>query len=317
MARSADTEQHHLTRRNVLKGAVALAGASSFGITPSFAAKQSTITIGDVKLTTISDGHLNLPSTMAAPKVEEQLRAAAFKKAGQSGATVRSPLNVTLIEAGKEKIMVDVGSGPHFMGSAGKLAENMENAGIDAESITKVIYTHAHPDHVWGTVNDFDELSFPNAAYYISEAEWNFWMATDVLSKLPKERHGFAVGAQRNLKAAKDKLTTIKPGVELVPGVNVIDTSGHTPGHISLEIGSGKDLAIVLGDALTHPVISFEHPEWQPAVDQEPDRAVNMRKNLLSKLANEKHRVVGYHLPEPGIGQVAKSGTGFKYEPLK
>ena len=91
----------------------------------------------------------------------------------------------------------------------------------------------------------------------IAEAEWNFWMAKDVLTRLPKERHGFAVGAQRNLKAAKEQLTTIKPGTELGPGIAILDTSGHTPGHISLEVGSAGDSVVVLGDALTHPSSRF------------------------------------------------------------
>ncbi|MGI9522165.1 MAG: MBL fold metallo-hydrolase [Hyphomicrobiaceae bacterium] len=307
--------EYQTSRRTFLKGAAAF-GLVSVGSIPALSSKQTTLKIGDLKLTTISDGHLNLPATMAAPDIDAKLRAAASKKAGQSGDTVKTPLNVTLIETRTDKILVDVGSGPHFMGSAGKLAENLETAGIDPVSITKVVYTHAHPDHVWGTVNDFDELSFPNAAYYISEAEWNFWMSKDILSKLPKERHGFAVGAKRNLEAIGEKLTMVKPGKELVAGVNVIDTSGHTPGHISLEIGTGADHAVILGDALTHKVISFEHPEWKPVVDHDPDKAVNTRKGLLSKLASEQHRVIGYHLPEPGLGRVAKSGNNFKYDNL-
>ena len=280
------------------------------------AAKPGSIVVGGIKITTFSDGYLGLPTAMFATNVDEKQRAEALARAGQTEATVRSPLNVTLIETATDKIMVDVGSGPHFMGTAGKLVESLEGAGVDPESITKVVYTHAHPDHIWGTVNDFDELSFPNASYFISEAEWNFWMSEDVLTKLPKERHAFAVGAQRNLKAAKEQLKTIKPGKELVAGINVIDTSGHTPGHISLEVGDGQDVAMVLGDALAHPVISFEHPDWQPAVDQEPEKAVATRRKLLDKLASQKHRIIGYHLPEPGMGRVAKKGSGYKYDAL-
>ncbi len=308
-----------LSRREVLAGiggaavAVALAGYAR-------AATPKPLAVGTFKVTTFSDGHLNLPSSMFAPKADAGAREAAFKAAGQGhgqdGGTIRSPLNVTLVDTGKEKILVDVGSGSRFMDTAGKLTETLEEAGVEPESITHVIYTHAHPDHVWGTVNDFDELSFPNAKYFISEDEWNFWMAKDVLSKLPKERHGFAVGAQRNLKAAKDQLATIKPGRELVGGVNVIDTSGHTPGHVSLEIGKGKDTVVVLGDALTHPVISFQHPDWQPATDQIPDRAVATRMRLLDKLAADGSRLIGYHLPEPGMGRVVRKGSGFAFAPL-
>ena len=138
-------------------------------------------------------------------------------------------------------------------------------------------------------------------------------MAKDVLTKLPKENHGFAVGAQRNLKAVKAQLTTIKPGKELLPGINVLSTPGHTPGHISLEIGSDKEAIVVLGDALTHPVISFEHPNWQPANDQQPDKAVATRNQLLDKLATDNNRIIGYHLPVPGLGIVERQGTGFKF----
>ena len=275
----------------------------------------STIKTGGLKITTFSDGHLNLPLAMVALDAPEAERTAALKAAGQSGTTFTSPLNVTLIETPTDKILVDVGSGPHFMGTAGKLVEGLEEAGVDPEKITKVIYTHAHPDHLWGTVNDFDELSFPNAAYYISETEWNFWMGQDVLSKLPKERHSFAVGAQRNLKAAKAQLKTIKPGIEIVSGVHVLATSGHTPGHISLEIGTGKDAVVILGDALTHPVISFEHPSWRPASDQDPEQAAATRLKLLDKLAQDGNRIIGYHLPTPGTGRVERRGKAYTFRP--
>lgn len=302
-----------LCRRSLL-----LTGASA-ALLPAlpkaaFAAKPQSFKSGDMKITTFSDGHLSLPTTMLAQSAPKDARAAILKAAGQGGATYKSPLNVTLIETPTEKILVDVGSGPHFMGSAGRLVENLETAGIDIEKISKVVYTHAHPDHVWGTVNDFDELSFPNATYYISEAEWNFWMAKDILTRLPKERHGFAVGAQRNLKAAKAQLKTIKPGIELVPGVSILETGGHTPGHISLEAGRGADRVVILGDALTHPLISFQHPDWRPATDQEPDRAVATRRKLLDKMASDGNRLIGYHLPQPGIGVVKRKGTGYVYQ---
>ncbi|MGI9422115.1 MAG: MBL fold metallo-hydrolase, partial [Hyphomicrobiaceae bacterium] len=161
----------------------------------------------------------------------------------------------------------------------------------------------------------FDEISFPNAKYMISEREWNFWMSADILKSLPKERHGFAVGAQRNLKAIRERLSTIKAGQEVLSGISAIDTSGHTPGHISLEVGRGTDKLVILGDALTHPVISFQHPDWQPASDQIPDQAVATRKVLLDKIASERSRIVGYHLPTPGLGRVRRKGAAYEYLP--
>jgi glyoxylase-like metal-dependent hydrolase (beta-lactamase superfamily II) len=85
---------------------------------------------------------------------------------------VTPPCNVTLVRTLTETILIDVGAGPHFMPGAGTLAENMEAAGIDRKSITKVVFTHAHPDHIWGVLDDFDDAPmFPNASYVISSAE--------------------------------------------------------------------------------------------------------------------------------------------------
>jgi len=301
----------------MLSGSAAVALTASFGQGAAQVAKPATIQVGYFKITPFSDGHLALPANMFAPGVDDAARTAALQSAGQQGATIVSPLNVTLIETPSEKILVDVGSGTRFMETAGKLVDRLEAAGVDPEKITKVVYTHAHPDHLWGTVNDFDELSFPNAAYYISEAEWNFWMSKAVLTKLPKERHGFVIGAQRNLKAIKAQLKTIKPGGELIPGLNVLATPGHTPGHVSVEIGSGKDAVVVLGDALTHPVISFQHPAWRPATDQDPEQAVQTRKRLLDKLAADGNRIIGYHLPVPGIGRVLRKGSGYMFASIQ
>jgi glyoxylase-like metal-dependent hydrolase (beta-lactamase superfamily II) len=264
------------------------------------------------EITVFSDGHLTIPTRFLASNVSE----ADIKTwLGIIATMVTPPSNVTLVRTPSETILIDVGAGPHFMPGAGKLAENMEAAGVDRKAVTKVVFTHAHPDHIWGTLDDFDdEPMFPNASYLISAAEWNFWMADDVMSKLPKERQNFAPGAKRNLSKIKDKLRTIRPGEDIVTGIRAIDTSGHTQGHISIEITSGRDTVIVLADALTHPTISFAHPEWMPAADHhDPERAVLTRKTLLDRLATDRSQVVGFHLPFPGIGFVERSGTAYRF----
>jgi glyoxylase-like metal-dependent hydrolase (beta-lactamase superfamily II) len=301
------------SRRTVLAGATATLALTS--IAPGIAdAAQNEIKAGRFKITTLSDGHLTLPTTMVAPETEAAAREKALAAAGQSGTNYRSPLNVTLLESEKEKILLDAGAGTRFMQSAGKLEEALMDKGVEPDQITHVVFTHAHPDHLWGTINDFDEIAFPSASFHISEAEWNFWMADDVLTKLDEQRKVFAIGAQRNLKAVKERISTFKPGAELVAGLRAIDTSGHTPGHVSFEVGDRRSLMAVLGDALTHPVVSFEYPDWQPAMDQEPDKAVATRKRLLDRLAADKHQLIGYHLPEPGLGRVARKGQGFAFE---
>lgn len=305
------------TRREFLvsSGAIAMT-ASTFAFASSARASAThTLKHGNHEITVLSDGHLSLPRSMVARGGTEAETEAALKAAGQTGDRLISPTNVTLIRSGGELIMVDAGAGKNFMDTAGKLPASLQAAGVDPTKVTKVVYTHAHPDHIWGTLDDLDEANFPNAAHWIAEAEWNFWMGADVLSKLPEDRHAFAAGAKRQLSGVKDKIKTFKPGADIAPGIRAIDTSGHTQGHISLEIVAGKDALIVLGDALTHPVISFAHPQWRPASDHEPDRAIATRTKLLDRVVADKSRVIGYHLPFPGLGMVEKSAGAYRYVP--
>jgi glyoxylase-like metal-dependent hydrolase (beta-lactamase superfamily II) len=109
-------------------------------------------------------------------------------------------MHITLVRTPDETILIDVGAGPHYMPGAGKLADNMDRAGIDRKSVTKVVLTHAHPDHLWGLLDDFDDTPlFPNASYVMSSAEFEFWMAEDVAARLPEDRRNFAPTARRNL----------------------------------------------------------------------------------------------------------------------
>jgi len=300
-----------LCRRELLGGVLASAGLK---LTPSLAwaaAPGHTFKL-EFEVTVLSDGHLTIPTRFLADNVSEAEIKAWL---GQSATMVTPPINITLVRTRSELILIDVGAGPHFMTGAGRLAENMQAAGIDRKAVSKVIFTHAHPDHLWGALDDFDdEPMYPNASYLISSPEWNFWMADDVASRLPENRRNFAPGAKRNLGRIKERLQFIEPGQDVVTGIRTIDTAGHTQGHISIEIASGREVVIVLADALTHPTISFAHPDWKPAADHhDPDQAVVTRKRLLERLASDRSRLIGYHLPFPGIGFVERGGSAYRF----
>ena len=304
----------YVTRRELIGR---LGAASATPLCPSFALAASptshTLKLGEFEIAILSDGHLMIPIGFLARNVSEEEIKVWF---GQSAVMVTPASNVTLVRTPSDLILIDVGAGPHFMPTAGKLADNMEAAGIDRQAITKVVFTHAHPDHLWGTFDDFDEPMFANASYFIPTAEWNFWTADDVVSRLPEDRQNFAPGAQRTLSRIKDRLRTIKPGDDIVTGVRAFDTSGHTPGHISIEIVSGNEALIVLADALTHATISFAHPHWKPAGDHyDAERAVTTRLALLDRLAADRTRIIGYHLPCPGLGHADCSGNAYRYVP--
>ena len=306
----------YLSRRQFLKATVATIAATSVGVSKAIPATTlvKTISHGEFSITVLSDGHLTIPTRFLAGNASEGEIKTAI---GLAGDVVTPPCNVTLVRTSGETILIDVGAGPHYMPGAGRLADNMEIAGIDRNSITKVVLTHAHPDHLWGLLDDFDGIPmFPNASYVISTAEFEFWMAKDVAAHLPEDRRNSVAGAQRNLSSVRDRLHLIAPGADIASGIRAIDAAGHTAGHICIEIASGNNIALVLADALMHPIISFAHPEWSPAADHhDPDRAITTRKRLLGRLSSDKSLAIGFHLPFPGMGRVEGDGRAYRFVP--
>jgi glyoxylase-like metal-dependent hydrolase (beta-lactamase superfamily II) len=300
-----------LDRRTFL--AASAAGLAAHAL-PALAAAPYAFKHGNFDVTVVSDGHLVLPTSFLAPDAPQPERETILKAAGQTGEQYDSPTNITLIRTGADLILIDMGSGDRFMPTAGKLWDNLKAAGIDKEKITKVIFTHGHPDHLWGTVDELDDLVIPDAAFYVGAAEWDFWSGENATRGLPAERAGFVTGARRNYTALRSRVKMIKAGDEIVSGLRVLDTPGHTQGHLSLELAGGDGL-IVGGDALTHPLISFQHPEWRPIADHVPDQAAATRRKLLDRLTTDRSRLIGFHLPYPGVGTVERKDNTYRFIP--
>ncbi|NJO34098.1 MAG: MBL fold metallo-hydrolase, partial [Rhodospirillales bacterium] len=220
----------------------------------------------------------------------------------------------TLVKSGTDLILIDTGTGPGMGKTSGLAADSLKAAGADPAAITKVVYTHAHPDHLWGTLTGDGKPVFANASYHIAEAEWNFWTAADLASKMPKDMAGMVKIIQDQLAAIKDRIVPFKPGAELVPGINILDTAGHTPGHVSFEFAGGDGL-ILTGDAITVPKVFFAHPEWKFGFDADGDLAGKNRRKLLDMAASGKKQLLGYHWAFPGLGRAEAKDGAFVYVP--
>lgn len=304
-----------IARRTFLAGTAALtvtAGALDSG--SSVAAPPRRFGHGDFQIDMFSDGFITLSDAIIAPDAGLSERADIIRRLGGRQGMAELPVNIPVIRAGQALILVDTGSGDKFQASAGRLRDNMLTAGIDPYTITHVVLTHAHPDHAGGILLPDGTLSFPNATYHVSATEWDFWMGPDPDARYPGLRD-FVPGARRDLGAVKERLVRVREGDEVVSGLQVLSTPGHTPGHISLEL-VGDDGLLITGDAITNVVVSFEHPAWRFGFDTDQDQGVATRRRLIDRAATEKLRMLGYHWTSPGFAIAERTGSAYRHVAL-
>ncbi len=261
---------------------------------------------------TLSDGYLELPLNFVLPDgVPGSLSSPALKNAAGSG-TLMAPCNVTILRRPQGLVLFDCGAGPNFTNSTGALSQSLSAAGIDTSDVSDVIFTHAHPDHLWGAVDDFGDLMFPEATYHVCETEWDYWRSARALEEAPDDRKGFVVGAVNRFEAIEARLKRFRPGNEVLQGIEAVAAVGHTPGHCAFVVDA-DERTMVVGDALSNDPVSFLRPDLQWGPDQDRETAAGTRMRLLDRLAAEKLLMIGYHLPNGGRGRVEKSGAGYRF----
>ncbi len=175
--------------------------------------------VGTITVTVISDGSLLVPLSMTLPDIPAADAAKPVRRARAAARRLASPdQRQPDRDAATNLILVDAGSGANFQPTAGKLAENMEAAGLDPAKVTKVVFTHGHADHLWGALDDFDDSErFANASYVISAAEWDFWIDPDTPSRVPDWLKGMARGSARILKRLEGKIERRKAAMRSHP----------------------------------------------------------------------------------------------------
>lgn len=269
--------------------------------------------LGDVRVQTLSDGHLTLPRSVLFPDIEPSDVDQILKAEGIDEGPMQPPINVTLMRDGNRVVLFDTGSGPAFQATAGELPAALERAGVTADEVTHVVFTHCHPDHLWGVLDDFDDPLFPEAEYLMGQQEWDYWFAPDTAQSIGSERASMAVGARRRMEAIEDRLRRFGDGEEVLPGVAAHATYGHTPGHMSFEIRQGHESVMIGGDAIGNHHVSFAEPDWPIGTDQDAQAAAQTRKRLLDMLSHEQMQLIGYHLPGGGLGRVERQGDRFRF----
>ncbi|WP_300052845.1 MBL fold metallo-hydrolase [Sulfitobacter sp.] len=298
-----------VNRRTVLAGM----GATALAHGPLRAFALTSAQIGGYEFVSVSDGNLVLPRSFFFEGLPQEELAQILAPFDLPKDQLAPPCNLALLRNGERVILFDAGAGPGFMPSAGSLSESLDAAGVTPEAVTDVVFTHGHPDHLWGVLDDFDDLVFPNARYHMGQVEWDYWRDPATVDTIGAARAAFAVGAARRLAAIEDRVTYFSDGDEVLPGIMAQASFGHTPGHMSFLLGSGSDALLIGGDAIGNHHLAFARPGWASGSDQDPERGAETRQRLLDRLADEQIWLMGFHLPQGGLGRIERRGEGYRF----
>jgi glyoxylase-like metal-dependent hydrolase (beta-lactamase superfamily II) len=274
--------------------------------------------VGDIDVLVISDGVLSLPGAMLGHNADPAVRAAWLNDMFLPPDVLEWALNVVVVRSGGRTVLIDSGMGAEYpdLPRTGRLATRLEAAGIDLASITDVVLTHMHMDHVGGLLSrGVKERLRPDLRIHLAAAEAEFWQSPDFsrVSMPPGFPDALRSTARRFLDVYHGMLQPFESEYEVAPGVIVRRTGGHTPGHSVVRLASGKDRLTFAGDALF--AVGFDHPDWYNGFEHDPEEAARVRIRLLRELAATREPLVATHLSFPSVCHVAVAGDVFRWVP--
>jgi glyoxylase-like metal-dependent hydrolase (beta-lactamase superfamily II) len=275
--------------------------------------------VGEIDVLVVSDGPLSMKTPNLATNADPAVRAAWLDHMCLPTEEMVWPLNVAVVRSGGRTILIDSGLGeehPDFT-RAGQWALRLEAAGIDLASVTDVVLTHMHFDHVGGLlVDEVKDRLRPDLPIHAAAAEAKFWASPDFSrsASMPTWFPDAArSAASRFLAEYGSQLRLFEAEYEVAPGVVVRRTGGHTVGHSVVRLASGGDRLTFAGDAVLPA--SFDHPDWYNAFEHDPEKAAQVRVRLLRELAETGEALMACHLPFPSVGRVAVAGDVFRWVP--
>ncbi len=275
--------------------------------------------VGEIDVMVVSDGVLSLPGAMLGHNVDPAVRGAWLENNFLPPDVLEWALNVVVVKSGDRTILIDAGLGadPDLnLPRAGRLIQRLEAAGIDLTSVTDVVLTHLHMDHIGGLlVGGVRDRLRPDLRIHLAAAEAEFWASPDFsrVSMPPGFPDALRRAAKRFLNEYGSQLRSFETEYEVAPGLLIHRTGGHTPGHSVVRLASRGDRLTFAGDAVFQ--VGFEHPDWFNGFEHDPEEAARVRVSLLRELAANRESLVATHLSFPSVCHVAVDGDVFRWVP--
>lgn len=274
--------------------------------------------LGEFDVWPVSDGMFWLDGGAmfgTVPKVLWQKRAPA-----DEANRIRLGLNALLIRTGDTLVLVDAGIGDKlsvktrdaFAVARGRgLVGSLADLGIQPCDIGVVIATHLHLDHAGGfTCRDGDRLrpTFPRAQYVVRRAEWD-----DATHPHERNRASYLPDDFLPLQAA-GQLTWIDHDGDVVPGVSVWRTGGHTRGHQIVRVESAGRRALFLADLV--PTSAHVDLAWIMGYDLYPVETLEAKRRWLTEAVAGEYAIFFEHDPVMAAGIIRRDADRLRVDPL-
>lgn len=277
----------------------------------------SAIRIGDVTVTPLLDGFLDLDAREAVPGVPRTLVAAEAPGLIDGKEQVRLPVIVYLVRSARHLVLIDAGIGSMRRSGwpRGQLDARLREVGVGPVDIDCVVGTHMHEDHIgWNTVGSAESARtfFPKARYVFQAREWCYWIDSGRVNAAGNEHLVDCVASL----VGRAEIELVDSDAAITPELRYLPTPGHTPGHAAVVVTSGGERCVVIGD-VSHYTAQLRHPEWSPTWDVDPKLAARSRRELFESLEGDPTTLIATsHWAYPGLGRVVRKESGLVYVPV-
>jgi len=232
---------------------------------------------------------------------------------------LRASIHAFIVDDGVNRIIVDTCLGNDkqraqaiWSNLNGPFLANLAASGYPAESLTHVVCTHLHIDHVgWNTRWDGTAWipTFPNARYIVATPEWEHWRR----STEPDDVRTIADSMAPLFEYGRVDLKNWD--AEICTNLCFVPSPGHTAGHASVMLSVGGESAMISGDVMHHPA-QIARPAWGSPADLDPALARSSRLSILDRVADRRMTLFGTHFARRPSGHVTRTDSGHHWHAI-
>ena len=225
-------------------------------------------------------------------------------------------LNCLFVETAAGRVLIETGIGERVTDKVremrryeGKpIVTAMRDAGFDPATVDVVAMSHLHFDHAGGLLLADGSKAFPRARIVAQRAEWE--IALDENSRV------VASYDQPEIRLVREwgSQDAVDGEVELLPGVKVVRTGGHSKGHQAILVRGTAGTLAFFGDLGMRPWSA--NPRWVTSFDDFPLDSVEVKGELFARAADEGWLIALSHEPVTPIGRLSPDRDRYRFDPL-